>query len=51
MITILYAITDEIHQYFVPGRISSSFDILFDAFGAIAMQSIINIYEWMKNNY
>ena len=51
LITILYAITDEIHQYFVPGRISSSFDVLFDAFGAIAMQCIINIYEWMKNNY
>ncbi len=49
LITILYAITDEVHQYFVPGRISSVFDIVFDSFGAIAMQCIINIYNWLKN--
>lgn len=48
LITILYAITDEIHQYFVPGRISSTFDIAIDSFGAIAMQCIINVYEWIK---
>ena len=48
LITILYAITDESHQYFVLGRISSVFDILIDSFGAIAMQSIINVYNWLK---
>lgn len=50
IITILYAITDEFHQYFVPGRIASIFDILFDSFGAIAMQSIINVYKWLKKS-
>ncbi len=50
LITILYAITDELHQYFVPGRISSVFDVAFDSFGAVAMQSIINVYNWLKNS-
>ena len=50
IITIAYAITDEFHQYFVPGRIPSILDILFDSFGALAMQSIINVYDWFKNN-
>lgn len=50
VITIAYAITDELHQYFVPGRIASLLDILIDSFGAIAMQSIINIKNWIKNN-
>jgi len=48
LIATLYAITDEIHQYFVPGRISSVFDIAIDFFGAVAMQCIINIYDWIK---
>ena len=49
-ITIAYAITDELHQYFVPGRIPSILDILIDSFGAIAMQCIINIYNYIKDN-
>jgi len=49
LITILYAITDEMHQAFVPGRISSVFDLAIDAFGAVAMQCIINIYDWLKS--
>jgi len=30
---IAYAVTDEIHQHFVPGRHSSPFDVAFDACG------------------
>jgi len=30
----LYAVTDEIHQYFVPLRDASFFDLLADSFGA-----------------
>jgi len=30
---VAYAITDEIHQHFVPGRHSSPFDVAFDACG------------------
>ena len=49
IITITYAITDELHQSFVSGRISSLLDILLDSFGAIAMQSIINFYNYLKD--
>ena len=40
VIVILYAISDEIHQGFVPGRIASPIDVLIDAFGAILCLSI-----------
>lgn len=30
----LYAVTDEIHQYFVPGRACMAMDVLIDSFGA-----------------
>lgn len=33
-LTVLYAITDEIHQGFVPGRIPTVRDIFIDALGA-----------------
>jgi len=34
LITISYAISDEIHQSFVPGRFSDPVDVLVDALGA-----------------
>lgn len=34
IIAILYGITDEIHQYFVPGRVSSFFDIMANSLGS-----------------
>jgi VanZ family protein len=40
--TILYGITDEIHQYFVPGRVFSHFDLLADSVGSfIVLTKII----------
>jgi len=33
--TIVYAILDEMHQYFVPNRYFSFYDILFDSIGVI----------------
>ncbi len=38
LFTALYGISDEIHQYFVPGRESSISDALADFFGAIIFQ-------------
>ncbi len=32
---VLYALSDEIHQYFVPGRAFRSFDILVDSLGSL----------------
>ncbi len=34
-ISVLYAVSDELHQYFVPGRNASVWDVLLDAVGAI----------------
>ena len=36
LLTIAYGVTDEIHQYFIPGRHCSLHDILADSFGAFA---------------
>ena len=33
--TIVYAVTDEYHQYFVPSRITSAYDVLIDSAGGI----------------
>jgi VanZ family protein len=30
----LYAVTDELHQHFVPGRLGSAWDVLIDTLGA-----------------
>ena len=49
LFTILYAITDEIHQSLVQGRSSDVFDIGLDSFGAIVMQCVINIYNFIKD--
>lgn len=36
LISALYAATDEIHQYFVPGRYGTWSDVLIDSCGALA---------------
>lgn len=35
LVGILYGITDEIHQYFVPGRYSETLDVIADALGVL----------------
>ncbi|GAW93133.1 VanZ family protein [Calderihabitans maritimus] len=42
-ISIFYGITDEIHQYFVPGRTSAISDLLADAVGAVSAQ-VLRLY-------
>ena len=34
LFTALFGLSDEVHQYFVPGRLSSVFDVILDTFGA-----------------
>jgi len=41
IIAIVYAVTDEVHQYFVPGRDSRFHDVFFDTIGAIVAVFII----------
>ena len=38
---ILYAISDEVHQYYVPGRSGDVIDVLIDTFG-----SILGVWYW-----
>jgi hypothetical protein len=40
-LTVFYAISDEAHQAFVPGRHAALYDVLFDASGALAMILLI----------
>ena len=35
LIAVLYAISDEIHQFFVPGRACRFYDVLIDTLGAL----------------
>jgi hypothetical protein len=43
LISLFYAITDEIHQFFVPGRHASIIDILIDFAGVLAGSGL---YLW-----
>lgn len=45
IITILYALSDEIHQAFVPMREAAFLDWLFDSFGAVITQIIVIIRQ------
>jgi VanZ family protein len=40
LLTFLYAIADEWHQSFMPGRVPSFRDVLFDSFGALMALSV-----------
>ena len=46
--TIGYAVTDEVHQLFVPGRSGMIRDVFIDSIGGIIGISIISIYENIK---
>ena len=41
-----YAVFDEIHQAFVPGRTAVLYDVLADVIGVLI---VINIYRFLKN--
>lgn len=40
---VIYAISDEIHQYFIPGRSGRAFDVIIDSFGVLTGICIIMI--------
>ncbi|MFA5857139.1 MAG: VanZ family protein [Candidatus Pacearchaeota archaeon] len=45
LLAISYGITDELHQFFVPGRESSIFDVLTDTTGILLANVILLISE------
>ncbi len=49
ILTLLYGISDEIHQLFVPGRHGSVADVLFDASGALLMILLLRRFRWLRH--
>ncbi len=43
-LTVVFAVLDEIHQSFVPGRACEVQDVLVDAFGALVMGLLISLF-------
>lgn len=41
IVSVVFAVTDEIHQYFVPGRESSILDLFADSLGAVLAQIVL----------
>ncbi|MBI5746800.1 MAG: VanZ family protein [Nitrospirae bacterium] len=43
ILTLLYGVSDEFHQLFVPSRSADPYDVIADASGAIIVQGLISI--------
>ena len=50
LICILYAISDEIHQMFIPGRSGQISDVLIDSSGGLAGILLLNVFRRQKFN-
>lgn len=52
VVSFIYAVSDELHQYFVPGRTALLSDVIIDTVGAsvgIALYSALNtLFRWSK---
>ena len=46
---VLYAISDELHQLFVPGRHASAADVGIDAAGILMALLVVRAYNWRRN--
>ncbi len=49
LFTILYGVTDELHQLFVWGRTSDILDVLADSVGGIVCTAFIGLYGYSKS--
>lgn len=49
LIAVFYGISDEIHQYFVPGRHCSLHDVFADTFGALIAYSVALLDYFLLN--
>ena len=45
LLTVLYAVGDEYHQLFIPGRHSSGYDVIIDACGALTLLGLLHIIK------
>jgi VanZ family protein len=48
LLTVIYAISDEWHQSFMPGREASYKDVMLDSFGALLALSIVYLLKRRK---
>jgi VanZ family protein len=48
MIGFIYAVSDEIHQYFIPGRAMKLFDVFIDSLGIFTGVCILYLYHNKK---
>jgi VanZ family protein len=48
LVTVLYGVLDEIHQYFVPGRMLSLTDALLNAVGALLTALVVRLRSWPR---
>ncbi|RMF60735.1 MAG: hypothetical protein D6748_03375 [Calditrichaeota bacterium] len=51
VVGILYGLSDEFHQYFVPGRYSEWMDVLADSIGIILGVSAFKVYISLRANF
>ena len=52
IICFVYAITDEVHQYFIPGRSAEFTDVLIDTFGAaLAILLWAGVYRFVTTRW
>ena len=47
---VLYSVTDELHQFFVPGRSCRFTDVLIDSFGVVVGVCIYFVFTKLKEN-
>ena len=48
-LTVLYAMSDEYHQSFTPGRHSSGYDVIIDASGALTVLGLLYMLKLRRN--
>ena len=48
-LTLLYAVSDEYHQSFTPGRHSSGYDVIIDACGALTVLGLLYSLKIRRN--
>ncbi|HRY52275.1 MAG TPA: VanZ family protein [Candidatus Portnoybacteria bacterium] len=49
ILTVLYAVSDELHQYFVPSRQCRWQDMAQDSLGAIFISGLLYLWQRLKN--
>ncbi|MDQ1144181.1 VanZ family protein [Bacillus sp. SORGH_AS 510] len=50
ILTALYAMSDEYHQSFMPGRTATYKDVLIDSFGALVVLSVVYLFGKKKKS-